>query len=987
MHAARTLVTLCLAILLGSCSTAFALNPALDISQYAHKAWTIREGFLPGGVGSIAQTPDGYLWVGTEFGLFRFDGVRAVRWPAGEAVLLRDTAIAKLLVTRDGRLWIGTTAGLVSWKDGRLVTYPELAGHTVNTLVEDSRGAVWAGTTAVPNALLCAFRGAIECAGADGRFGSAVLSVLEDRGTLWVGAATGLWRWTPGDPTRYAVPSALSDLLRIRDGPLLVATNTGVMRIAGETLVAHGISGVDPPFDAERLLQDRHGSLWIAARRRGLVHVHQGRVDVFTPAEGLSGDSVRALYEDREGNIWVGTEEGLDRFRELAVTTVSTRQGLPDDYTVSVLPAREGSVWFGSEGGVTRWKDGRATIYGTRDGLPDDRVGTMFEDSRGRILAATLSGMAAFDGDHFVPLRSMPTRIVYNIVEQPAGELWITDQSQGLIRLVEGEVVNRTPWSAFGRDDHATALVADRTRAGLWLGFYKGGVMFVRDGQIRASYATADGLGAGRIAELQIEDDGTLWAATAGGLSRIKDDRITTITTKNGLPCQGVHWMRADADRSRWLLTPCGLVRIGAADLEAWIANPERLVTTSLLDSSDGVRSQSTPIAFTPTAAWLPDGRLWFAMPSGVGVLDPGRLPVNPRPPPVHIEQIVADRITYDATTSATRRVDLPPRVHDLQIDYTALSLVAPEKVRFRYKLEGFDRDWQEVRNRRQAFYTDLPPRQYRFRVAAANESGVWNETGATLDFAIAPAYYQTRWFMALSAGLVVALVWAGYRVRLRVIERHQREITALNERLMKAQEQERIRIAGELHDGVMQDMLAVTMMLGTAKRRIDGSAEAKATIDKVQARMIQMGTDLRQLSHELHPPMLQEAGLPQALRTYCDEFSSSCGIPVSCEADDEARELSRGSALALFRIVQEALGNAAKHAAAGRISVRLSRSNGLVAVEVADDGVGFDRNRIGSAGLGLITMRERATQLNGTFDVSSAPGRGTTIRVAIPFR
>jgi signal transduction histidine kinase/ligand-binding sensor domain-containing protein len=990
MQAARARVAVSFAVLLAFCGDAAALNPALDINQYAHTSWTIREGFFTSPVLSLAQTPDGYLWVGTESGLFQFDGVRTVRWQPGGSEQLPSTTILKLLVTIDGRLWIGTSAGLASWKDGRLVTYPEFADHVVDALTEDSQGTVWAGSIAIPTARLCAIRSTIQC-DRDGRLGNGVFSLLDDGGTLWVGATTGLWRWTPGNPTRYALAAEVivSDLIKVNNGPLLLATSDGIAQVVGETVDPYRLTGIDRPFNAKRLLLDRDGGLWIGTSQAGLIHLHQGRVDVFTPSHGLSGDAISAVYEDREGNVWVGTNEGLDRFRELAVTRISRAQGLPTDLGVSVLPTRDGSVWVGSGDGVTRWRDGRATIYRTRDGLPDNRVGTLFEDGTGRILLSTLSGMMAFDNGQFTPLRSLAsTRIVYNIVEGRAGDFWMTEQQQGLLHLVGEDVVERIPWSRFGRDDHATALAADPTQDGLWLGFYKGGVAFWKDGTIHASYTTADGLGAGRVAELRFDQDGALWAATAGGLSRIKDNRITTLTTGNGLPCEAVHWTIADADRSRWLLMPCGLAHISSAELAEWIADPARSVTSTVFDSSDGVRSQSTPIGFTPTVSRLPDGRLWFATPGGVGVLDPRRLPVNTLPPAVHIEQIVADRKPYGTDLNAAGRVQLPPRVHDLQIDYTALSLVAPEKVRFRYQLEGVDRDWQDVGNRRQAFYTDLPPRQYRFRVAAANNSGVWNEAGATVDFAIAPAYYQSTWFAALSVAAIVAVVWGAHRVRLRIVEKHQREISALNERLMKAQEQERIRIAGELHDGVMQEMLAVTMMLGTAKRRIPDGSNATATIDKIQDKMIKVGTDIRRLSHDLHPPILQEAGLPSAVQAHCEQFSTSCGIPISCEADENARDLSRGAALALFRIVQEALGNAAKHAAAKRITVRLTRSKYAICLTVSDDGVGFDRNQLASGGgLGLIMMRERTSQLNGEFEFDSAPGRGTTIRVVIPFR
>jgi len=985
----RTRAAFSLAVLLTCARPAFSLNLALDVRQYAHTAWTIGDGLLNSRVSAIAQTPDGYLWLGTESGLLRFDGIRMVRWLPRADEHLPSTTIVRLLVTRDGRLWIGTLSGLASLKDSRLVTYPEFAGAVVSALAEGSDGTLWAGTISLPNGRLCAIGRAVQCTGQDGRFGNGVFSLFDDRGTLWAGTATGVWRWAPGEPDLHPAPTTanIRSLIRINDGPLLVAMAGGVRQLRGEKLDAYRIEGVDEGFDAVSLLLDRDGGFWIGTGRRGLIHVHRGRVDRYLPSDGLSGDLVGALYEDREGNIWAATNNGLDRFREFAVSTIDAKQGLPTDSAHSVLAAKDGSVWTGSSGGLTRWKDNKRTIYGTPAGLPDDHVGTLFQDSTGRILVSTLNGMAVSHGDRFVPLRSVTAHVVYAIVENRPGDFWISDVDQGLIRVVGEEAVQRIPWSALGRDDHATAVVADPLH-GLWLGFYKGGVVHWSDGVIRTSYGATDGLGAGRVAQLQFDRDGALWAATAGGLSRIKDSRVTTLTTANGLPCDGVHWNIADADGSLWMLMPCGLSRIGSMDLAEWIANPGRSVRVTLLDSADGTRTESTPSGFTPSVVAFPDGRLWFAAPSGIGVVEPRRHPFDAPPPPVHIEQIVADRETYDPTIVANGTLQLPPHIRDLQIDYTALNLALPQKVRFRYLLEGRDRDWQEAGTRRQAFYNDLRPGRYRFRVTASNNGGAWNEPGASLSFFVAPAYYQTPWFMAVLGGTVILIAWGAHRLRVRIVERHQGEISALNERLMKAQEQERIRIAGELHDGVMQEMQAVTMMLGAAKRRIPADSKATETIDKAQQKLIQAGTDLRQLSHDLHPPLLQEAGLPRAVTAYCEQFGAASGIPVACDADNEVSDLSRGAGLALFRIVQEALGNAAKHAKATQISVRLSRADGTVSLTVADNGVGIDQSRLArGGGLGLIMMRERASQLNGRFEVDSTPGRGTTIRVLIPFR
>ena len=1002
---ARCTVLAC--VLFAWCPCAFALNPALDVSQYAHTSWRIRDGFTKGIIKAIAQTPDGYLWLGTEFGLLRFDGVRNVPWQPPPDQPLPDNFIWSLLAARDGTLWIGTSKGLASWKDGKLARHAELDGLIVQELLEDRDGSVWAGGAAVPTGRLCAFQNtSVQCFGEDGRFGLGVFGLYEDsKGNLWAGAGRGLWRWKPGPPTSFPLPDPENPTTGFSesDGTLLIGTRGGISRFVDGAAEAYPLSRTLPRSPIRGLLRDRDGGLWAASR--GVVHIHEGRTDVFTQSDGLSGDFVETVYEDREGTVWVATTAGLDRFRDLAVPTFSANQGLSNTYVGPVLADRDGSVWLGTAEGLKRWKDWRVWAYReraqaardksvqeiVRSGLPDRGVESLFQDDRGRIWVAT-SGQAGYlENDRFASIPGASGRNIRGIAEDSAADLWVNDQERGLL-MVSGREVTRISWAALGRKDFATALVANRAEGGLWLGFWDGGVVHFKDGRLRARYGVADGLGAGRVNSCALDRDGTLWAATESGLSRLRGGHVSTLSGQNGLPCDAVRWVIEDDAGSFWLSMPCGLVRIPRSELEDRAAAVEnnndatRVIAATVFDGSDGVRVRGEATADSPQVAKSMDGKLWFAGYDGVRVVDPRHLPFNRLPPPVHVEQIIADRKTYDVTSDPNGQVRLPPLIRDLQIDYTALSLVAPEKMRFRYKLEGWDRDWEDVGTRRQAFYNNLPPRSYRFRVIASNNSGVWNETGAALDFSIAPAYYQTAWFRTLAVVMLLSLLWAAHRLRLRVVERHEAEIRALNERLMKAQEQERARIAGELHDGVIQQISALSLVLGTAKRRPE--ADAKKTMADVQRKLIEVGTEVRQLSHDLHPPMLKEAGLPAALRGYCEEFSRVRNIPVSCHADDGVQDLSRGAALALYRIAQEALGNATAHGAAQHVDVRLTRSNGRVTLTVSDDGRGFDPNRIGkSGGLGLINMRERARQLNGTFELSSEPGRATTVRVTIPFR
>jgi signal transduction histidine kinase/ligand-binding sensor domain-containing protein len=1003
------------------------MDPSLDVSQYAHTSWKVRDGFSKGLISSITQTPDGYLWLGTEFGLLRFDGVRNVPWepPVGEH--LPSNFIRSLLTARDRTLWIGTWKGLASWKDGKLAQYPELAGQTVDALLEDREGTVWAGSGGTPGRLCAIQSGSIRCYGEDGRFGRYVECLYEDsRGNLWAEAANGLWRWKPGPPKLYSLPDqvgASQSLLEADDGALLIAMRSGIRQLVDGKVERYPLPVVGPQFKPSRLFRDRDGGLWIATFDQGLVHVHQGRMDVFAQSDGLSSDGVTNLFEDREGNIWLATLDGLDRFREFAVPTISVRQGLSGAYVGSVLTARDGSIWVGTSDGLHRWNHGQITLYRKRNGrapappgtlkavreirdsgLPDGGVNSLFQDDRGQIWVSTNRGVAYLENGQFVRANGVPDGYVYSIAGDDAGNLWINNQEHGLVHLLRGRVVEQIPWDRLGGRGSAATLLADSLRGGLWLGFWqgKGGLEYLKDGQVRASYSGADGFGEGKVMGLQLDPDGTLWAATESGLSRVKDGRVATLTSKNGLPCDTVHWMMEDDPHSVWMEMACGLVRVARSELDGWVTDPKRTIKVTVLDSSDGVRSHASASSYSPRVAKTPDGKLWFLPWDGVSIIDPHHLAFNKLPPPVHVEQIVADGKTYDLSPQGSGGMHLPPRVRDLTIDYTALSLVVPEKVRFRFKLEGQDADWREVVNQRRVEYSNLAPRHYRFRVMACNNSGVWNEEGAALDFAVDPAYWQTNWFRSLCGLTVVAMLWTVYRLRVgalerrqaameqhqALLERHQGEIRALNEQMIKAQESERMRISGELHDSVLQQITSLTLRLGKVKRQVPPDSEAKETVNVLQQQLIQIGTDIRHISHELHPALLQESGLPAALSSYCDEFSKVRGLPVSCETDENVQELSPGAALCLYRIAQEALGNAAKYSAAKKVEVRLTRADGRVCLSVSDDGVGCDPNQTGkSGGLGVINMRERVLQLKGTFEFDSAPGRGTTVRAEVPFR
>jgi signal transduction histidine kinase/ligand-binding sensor domain-containing protein len=985
-----------LACMLLACPGAFALNPALDVNQYAHTAWKVRDGFFKSSIYPIAQTPDGYLWLGSEFGLLRFDGVRTVPWqPAGDQHL-PSSFIFSLLASRDGTLWIGTLNGLASWKDGKLTHYPQLTGHYIYKILEDHEGTIWTSGLTVAIGKLCAIRnGNVRCSG-EGTLGRGAFNLYEDtKGNLWAGVKSGLWRWSPGPSKFYPLPGepdGIQALGEDTDGTLLVGWKRGIQRFVDGKTEPYSLPDLALKFRARRILRDRDGGLWIGTYTDGLLHVHQGKTDQFSLSDGLSAEHVGALFEDREGNIWVTTGGSLDRFRDFAVPTFSVKQGLLKTVVGSVLADRDGSVWLSTYGGLNRWDNGKITIPRTgiakRDGKINGQApNSLFQDDRGRIWISTFGGIGYLQNDRFISLKAFSTGGVLSMTQGRAGNLWVANEHVALFELRADAVVQKIPWSKLGNHAHATDLAADPVRGGLWLGFHLGGVAYFSEGKVQASYSAADGLGAGRVNRLRLDPDGTLWASTEGGLSRLKDGRVATLTSKNGLPCDTVNWAMEDDDRSFWLYTACGLVRIARPDLEAWVSDPKRTIQAAVFDSSDGVRSLVDGGHFNPQVAKTRDGKLWFLPSDGVSVVDPRHLPFNKLPPPVHIEQIIADHKTYEAASDGNGELHLPPQIRDLQIDYTALSLVAPEKVLFRYKLEGWDRDWQNVGNRRQAFYNNLPHGNYRFRVTASNNSGVWNEAGTSLGFFIAPAYYQTTWFRLSSVAVFLMVLAALYQVRLRQLARQ------FNMRL-EERVSERTRIARDLHDTLLQSFQAVLLKFHAVTYLFpDRTAEAKETLETVIEQARQAITEGRDAVQGLRSSAVSSNDLAQSLSTLAEELAADQNGRSTphflVHVEGTPRHLAPLLGGEVYRIACEAVRNAFLHSNAGRIEVEIRYDHRQLRLRVRDDGKGIDPKFLDGGGpaghYGLAGMQERAKLLGGKLALWSERDSGTEAELTIP--
>lgn len=991
-------------ILLACCPSAFALNPSLDVSQYAHTSWKIRDGFTKGAITAIAQTPDGYLWLGTEFGLFRFDGLKNVQWQPPTDQQLPDSHIYSLLAARDGTLWIGTAKGLASWKDGKLTQYAELAGQYIFKLLADREGTVWAGGVNVPIGKLCSIQNTnVKCYGDDGSLGVGVVGFFEDsKGSLWVGVENGLWHWRPGQPKFYLLPGEPNGIRCLGEGEggaLLVGYKGGIQRFSDGKTEAYPLPGIQGEFSAKRLLRDRDGGLWIATQNRGIVHVHQGRTDVFGLSDGLSGENIFALFEDQEGNIWVATINGLDRFRDFAVANFGVNQGLSSAVVQTVLATRNGSVWMVTDSGLNRWSSGQMTAYRERheptatgiheivgSGIPDRGLRSLFEDDRGRVWISTDRSVGYLENDRLISIKGLSGGAILAISQDKAGSFWIINENLGLFHLLAGGEVQQIPWAALGHRDHVSTLVPD-PQTGLWLGFHLGGIAYFTDGKIRTSYTTADGLAPGRVNELRFDQSGVLWAATDGGLSRLKNGKFATLSGKNGLPCDAVHWVMEDDTRAVWLHTECGLVRIERSEIDAWATaidknKDAKPIIQAVFDNSDGVRITPDSTHLSPQVAKSTDGRLWFGGPDGLSLIDPSHLHFNKLPPPVHVVQIIANRTTYDATSNSNHGLQLPPLIRDLEIDYTALSLVAPEEVRFRYKLEGYDRDWHDADDRRQAFYTNLPPRNYRFRVMACNNSGVWNETGTYFDFTIEPAYYQTLWFRV--AGLIVFLLAIGLIYQLRLQQVAWQVRGRMEERL-----EERERIARDLHDTLLQSVQGLILKFHAVLKQIPGDMPAHKALEKTLDHADEVLAEGRARIQNLRVNPVSLTDLPAAFRSIAEETSQGRETIFKTVVEGHVRDLHPLVLEESYCIGREAIINALTHSEGKQVELEITYDSRQFRLRVRDNGRGIEPKILEEGGrpghFGLQGMHERAHKVGGQLKFWSRPETGTEVELSVP--
>jgi signal transduction histidine kinase/ligand-binding sensor domain-containing protein len=981
--------TALLLLLAMACRSAFGLDRDRSIDQFFHTAWTVSEG-APSGLTQIVQTADGYLWLGTQTGLVRFDGIRFQFYQPFNRRLPSDT-ISALLATPDGGLWIGFVPhGAAFLKGNRIVAYDRrdgLPNAVAYAFGRDRDGTVWVGTALG----LSRFDGT-RWGGIGHEWGfpdeTRVDRIFQDhQGRLWVSTLDGLFCLPLHGRRFQRFPGISVRLAESRDGALWRAEDHhGLQPLTGPSASFPSSPFID--METAKPLIDRDGSMWILTYGDGIARIAnpqglaKGRVAAtsnliqhFTQADGLSDNRVVDDLEDREGNIWVATRGGLDRFRRRIVIPGPFPYGTGGE-DLALAAGRDGSIWAANfDQTLMRFQNKTISF---RKGLQN--VTCAYRDSDGTLWFGG-DGLAHLVGNRLESIR-LPAEIdpsfhwgVQAITRDHVGDLWISVSQHGVFRMHNGV------WTRWGNQaalPRRTAVsIWTDSAGGVWFGYTEDEVALL-DGDRVQTFSTSEGLQVGTVTAIG-RSHGHIWVGGESGLAIFDGRRFYMPAAEADHEFRGVSGIVETANGDLWLNQATGVAHITSAEIEATLKDLHHPMRNEVFDFRDGALGAASPVRPLPSAVLAGDGHIWVSGTSGAGWIDPARIYRNRIPPPVSVESITADGQQFSPSLPAR----LPILPSNLRIEYTALSLSIPERVRFRYQLEGFDKGWQDAGTRRSASYTRLGPGHYRFQVIACNNDGVWNQVGAAIVLTVPPAFFQTTWFRVICAGLAIAVLWTLYLLRMRQMASQMQG--RLRERLA-----ERERIARELHDTLLQGIQSMILRFQAATYEIPENDPARGMMEQALDDADQVIVEGRERVGDLRAQVEPANALSEALRAAGEELSqgnSKTALHVIVEGIP--RQLHPLVGDEAYRIGREALVNAFYHANARKIEVNLAYKKRQLKLLFRDDGCGMDDEiqRLGGrpGHWGLTGMRERAHKMGAHLEISSRVGRGTEIELNIP--
>ena len=985
--------SLCLAAALLFASTPLAIR-SQTLHQLYHRSWTVREG-APSIVTSIAQTTDGFLWLGTDNGLVRFDGDSFEAYHPSSGGNLLSTYITVVTAMPEGGLWIGYQSGGVSFlQNGRITNFAQgegLPAGSVHAFAKDMQSRVWVATSYGLGRLEGSQWHSVGPHGSypqehpDSVF-------VDSRETLWANTSAGLMFLPKGqEELQVADPSVFEnvDIEEAPDGTVWMAASNGSVRAITSRDGKYKANGPSIDVNSDGIRISKDGTLWISTIGKGVLRVphpdnlvgHRHPADPavqnFSERDGLTSNFGFQAIEDREGSIWIATTRGIDQFRKSVLTPVNLPQGAAT--YIALVADGEGGLLVGSDR-VMRVKHGSAEIINATP----SHVECAYRDPSGVIWLGGRNGLWYVSGTRFIST-ALPAGLnpsahnVQAITMDRAGALWVSFVNSGGFRLSQGV------WSRFGDVAALPQIPAivelTDSKGRIWFGYAANRIAML-DGTHVSLFGTGDGLNVGNVISIY-DHDGEIWIGGQSGLQLFEHGHFRDFQLAGGEQLRGVSGIVAAKNGDLWLNQASGVVQIAGDELVYARSDQHYHVRSKLLNYLDGLSSFPEQLRPLPTAVESSDGRIYFATRGSVAWVNPADIATNTIPPPVWIRSITVDGKLYNDLETVT----IPAHPQNVEINYTAPSLLIPQRVHFLYKLEGFEKDWHDAGARRQAFYSKLTPGTYTFRVMASNNDGVWNEAGASFVLTVPPSFTQSVLFKALCAIAAFGLLWLLYTMRLRQLTAQVR--ARLNERLA-----ERTRIARDLHDTLLQSFQGLILHFQRARNLLpDRASEAIQTLDKALDAAEQAIVEGRDAIHDLRSPAPTALSLAKEITSLGEELIAH----DSKEHPTQFRVVIEGSAQTLhpkvytevFRIAREALRNAVSHSHARRIETEVAYSSNLFRLRIRDDGKGIDphvRNqgeRIGH--WGLEGMRERAERLGGQLEVWSEPGAGTEVELRIP--